>query len=375
MRRCYNILLSATLLCSMATPSYALRVAAPLPDLSASDVPALIEQLKSEDMKLQSDALNDLWRVKPLSAAKDALPALIAITKHKKRSAKDWNNGYLKARAIGLLGSLPKTPETVDILFSTADITYSPPECRAKDDSLSHTISCMEYTQVSSAAANSLPMEEAYIGRIKQALKHPNSQVRDAIVGRFRLFGKLPKGAGEMLKTLVASDPDRFVRTTAAQVIAEKGKNDASYAPALIIAIMNENGNFNKLFYVTALVETGGVTEDELPLFIDLLATNENASTRYNSAKIIGQLGPKAADAVPSLITAMRSDTNPLVRAYAVEALGKVATKDATQALIHALSDENPEIQKLALHALQQQGNTSPEVQALAKKLSATANR
>lgn len=367
MRHLPALLLSATILCGLAPASHALRVKAPPPPLAASDVPALIEKLRSEDTNTQFNALSDIARVKPIEDAKSALPAIIDITKQKAKKPNDWQLSSLQTEAMAVLGKLPLTPETTDILLSTADITYSPEKCRNPEaqQTLAVGNECRMYSQVSSAAAYGLPVEERYISRIKQVLQHPSAPVREAIVSRFRIPQKLPKGSAEILKSLLIHDTDGFIRTRVAQVIEEKEKGNAAYAPALITAIKNEKANSNKLFYVSALANTGGAPEEELSLFIGLLESNENESTRYNSAKIIGQMGTKAADAIPALINSLKTGKNPLIRVHAAEALGKVASKthkEATQALIDALKDPDAETQKRALLALKKQGNTSPEV-------------
>lgn len=417
MRRLTALLLCATIMCSAADGAHALRVRAPLPALSASDVPALIEKLKSANVETQSSALDDLQRVAPIEAAKDAVPSLIAITRQAKDLTGNWRHIYLQTQVIAMLGRLPLTPETTDLLFSTADIRFSPEECRKQYEQQPGVLpppnnsTCSNYLQISSSAAFYLPVEERYIGRIKQALKHPTPQIRNAIVGSFRRMQGLTPAAAEILQSVVMNDSDSFVRTTAAQVIAEKGKGDPSFAPALIAAIKKENGIFNKLFYVTALAETGGASAGELDLFMSLLSSSENDSTRYNSAKIIGQIGAKAADAVPNLIDTMNKDSNQLARGYAAQALGKIgppareaipsliamledrkkpnyrymaaealgaiATKEngpATQALIHALSDQESETQKQALLGLQRQHNNSLEVQEALKQLKVEEN-
>lgn len=357
MKRLSIILLSATILCCMPSISPALRMAPTPPPLAANAVPVLIERLKSEDPNIQANGLTELARVKPIEDAKDAIPAVMAIAKQKMKNPNDWKSSALQTEAMAMLAKLPKTPESMELLFSAADLTYSPEKCRTAEEQQAITASseCRMYSQISSAAAYGLPVNENTLERIKKVLGHPNASVREAVLTRFRVPEKLPKGAAEILQSVLVHDKESYVRLRVAQVIEEKDKGNPAYVPAFIAAIKREKTISNVPFYVTQLAVIGATPVQELSLFIKLLSSSENDATRYYSAKIIGQMGPKAQDAVPTLINSLASDRHPLTRAYAAEALGKVASKQneaARQALVDALKDPDAETQKQALLAL-----------------------
>ncbi len=421
--------------------AYALRAMAPQPDLAAKDVPAIIEQLKSADAGTQMNALSELTRVKPIEAASPALPFVITIAKAKNPDPKNYYFYSTQNQAIHALGQLPKTDESIQVLFAAAKQDEACKQPASPTSSVLPVINdgkandemrkaeelkrvamaralptatlpedCGYKKDLNYAAAQNLPIDDKYLPQITELLKNSDGSFRNAVIQRFSPAEKLSPAASELLKSTLTHDSDSSVLTTVAQVIESHAKNNPEFAPALIAATKNEKEAFRKLFYIRALVATGGVNIEELPLFISILSNpQENESSRYSSAQVIGALGDKAVSAVPALAAAVANDTNELTRGYAAEALGKIGPsakdalptliamlsnrqatnyrymaataigkianaqhKEATQALIAALSDKESETQKQAMLALQTQHNSSPEVIAALKALSIT---
>ena len=76
---------------------------------SARDVPRLIEQLGSEDLAVRASAVEALRGIGP--AAKDAIPALVDMTKRVQRTATTVtiNNSLVRAAAASALGRMQRS--------------------------------------------------------------------------------------------------------------------------------------------------------------------------------------------------------------------------------------------------------------------------
>jgi len=99
-----------------------------------------------------------------------------------------------------------------------------------------------------------------------------------------------------------------------------------------------------------ALGEIGPDAKEAIPTLIDLLQDRE-AYVRKSAANALGEIGPHAKEAVPALIIAL-GDEDSWVRVYAAEALGKIGVKEAVPALIGALEDEDKYVRGKAVTAL-----------------------
>jgi len=76
--------------------------------------------------------------------------------------------------------------------------------------------------------------------------------------------------------------------------------------------------------------------------------------TRRFAASLIASRGAKAKTAVPALITALKDDREPVMRAAAAEALGGIGfnARAAVQPLLAALKDSDPQVRETAAEAL-----------------------
>lgn len=99
----------------------------------------------------------------------------------------------------------------------------------------------------------------------------------------------------------------------------------------------------------------------DVPGLVVTLKTGDPA-TRASAARILGELGPKAKEAVPALAEAMK-DADPGVRRNAATSLGQMgaAAVDAVPAIVPALGEASWETRKAAATALGAIGDPSAE--------------
>lgn len=309
-------LLIASCLPAVITPDTAYGNHYPPPKpVSASDIPDVIKKISAPDYNTKFEGLNELMRLHPVEAGLSAIPDVIAITKLQKNDSNNFMYDTVQVMAVRVMGRLPKTEESIKYLF---EAVHSPDK------------------NLSLEAARSIPIDSTSMEQVKAAYKHDESRVRSTIISRFSsLRGYYDKDAIELMNAALA-DPEKKVRIEAALLLHAGKNNHSEFAPALIAAIKVEKEVPSQLIYMKALAETGGAPADELPLFIPLLKA-ENEFLRYYSARIIGSMGSKAAEAVPSLITALKQparlgvaiEQERMTLDAIIEALGNIAPDDA----------------------------------------------
>jgi HEAT repeat protein len=77
---------------------------------------------------------------------------------------------------------------------------------------------------------------------------------------------------------------------------------------------------------------------------------------RAAAARALGQLGPSAASAIPSLITAL-NDVSPIVRETCAQALGELAATAAASELKRLTGDSDVAVRAAATTALAKMGS------------------
>ncbi len=92
---------------------------------------------------------------------------------------------------------------------------------------------------------------------------------------------------------------------------------------------------------------------------------SESKDVRLWSAYTLGQIGPVAASTVEALNVSL-ADADPVLRAAAAEALGKIAAPTAVACLVKALDDEDDQVRQHAAVAL---GQIGPAASGATKKL------
>ncbi len=365
--------------------------------------------------------MQDLCRIKPISAAAAAVPILTRLI----QTDPDED---VRQQAAHTLSYLPPTDSSIEVLSE------------ALND---------QNHWLRRSAAQAIPVHEKYLPQIIAGLSNSDREVRHTMVAKFtnippfrnasgeRVRGKLAmsdssseqafsaltaalsdssqdvristcfalanidKGAKAAVSLIaLLNGADSNMRITACRALAHIGQDAKEAGPALVQLLKLDVST--RYEAAKALVQTGGARQADLPILTDRLRTDSDhpiLHTRSYCAQIIGQLGDEAKDAVPDLIYAVEHDNEPQVRECAIEALGRIgaAARLAIPAIIHflknraadnkryraaealgviaepdnqlvidalkdALQDRNEEVQRSSIKAVSNLGTTTPAV-------------
>lgn len=115
----------------------------------------------------------------------------------------------------------------------------------------------------------------------------------------------------------------------------------------------------------SALESSGDLAIDVLPDLLSRVSNNDD--TAWFSIQAIGNLGPKAKEAVPILLPLLHFNypetgyNGGMVRQYAVEALGKISTDtNVIGAIQQSLNDPDPNVRKEAEEVLKKERVAKP---------------
>jgi len=206
-------------------------------------------------------------------------------------------------------------------------------------------------------------------------------------------LGMLGPGAADANAALSKAmrDADESVVMNAAYALAAIGEKSVS---ALIAGMRDQNEMTSRhAAYalgtvgptaIEALIDAGGamaayalgeigVADDSIIASLKASAGSDDPTTRITAADSLGMLGEGAAKANSTLVDLMRGDKESEVRFTAARALMRMgkAAADATDALIDALEDENRYVRAYSIEALQRIG-TPEAVEALLETLKAS---
>ena len=95
-----------------------------------------------------------------------------------------------------------------------------------------------------------------------------------------------------------------------------------------------------------------------IDLLITALADDQYISVRWRAAEALGKIGsPRAVEALAALL----SDPNFYVREKAAEALGRIGDPGAVQPLISGLADRDPDVRRRIVRALIEIGEVAKD--------------
>lgn len=277
----------------------------------AREVSRLVKDLSSADDQVRWQSLLSLQAVTPISSASTAVPAVIHVLLND-------SSPQVRGLAAEALSHLPFSDASVKALFSVLNDPQEDLRWRA---------------------ANAIPARKRFLPLIIRGLKNQDWEVETRMLAKIEtLATEAVSAVGALTQEL--SDNNPVVRAGAARALLKIGPAAYAAGPALMTSLRKEQDAVARSCAVRALVRTGGATASDLPDLIRLLK-DPDPSTRYNTAKIIGNLGSVAQPALTDLVLTMNNDPNSLVRCYCAEALGNIgpAAQPATADLIKFLED------------------------------------
>lgn len=184
---------------------------------------------------------------------------------------------------------------------------------------------------------------------------------------------RLAKLRGAAVPALIGAlnDEDRFVRSDAIQILAERGP-EAQEAVAALTACLRDKVGYVRSAAANALGRMGSKAVAAVPALCEALRDPDEGVSRA-AAEALGRIGPRAVEAVPALLMASAYDaigrigpdsvpvlTDSLsgeprhVRLGAAKALGRLGplAKAAVASLVTALKDPDAHVRAAAAEAL-----------------------
>jgi len=151
--------------------------------------------------------------------------------------------------------------------------------------------------------------------------------------------------------------------------------------PAFIAAIKDADDKVRQ-YAISALGDIGPPAAIAVPTLIEVLRApsavtqtgkvdlKRASNSRSAAAAALGSIGPAAKDAVPTLAAVLKDENVP-VRRWAATSLGQMGSESRSviPALIQALGDADVQVRRYAIQSLQQIGPSSDAIPALSKSL------
>lgn len=159
-------------------------------------------------------------------------------------------------------------------------------------------------------------------------LKSPDENVRSTALMSLPMnpghFEKEPELLTELIiptvVEIIQNDSSDLNRGTAVTLLCGIKEKAGPAVPALIKALDDEK---SRQYVAHSIHQIGEPAKAAIPRFSELLKSEDRAA-RADAAKGLGGFGPLAAEAVPALIEALKTDKNDMVRREAANALGKI---------------------------------------------------
>jgi HEAT repeat protein len=296
----------------------------------ARAVPGLIEELQGTDTQAQVLAAMHLGQIG--LAAKPAVPALVLLA----RSA----DSYVSSTAAGALPTIDLSAAREVMVQYRAALGDTDPQIRRN-------------------AAGSLaalgPLAKPAVPALLQALGDSDDLVRDRAT---RALGQIGIPEREVTAGLLRSlrDPVSFVRHTAMSQLSFGGVVPPEALPILREVTKDADRQIAQL-------AANALAREEHPIEVStLLMSLDTDGSRIYTLQQLARLGPRAVEAVPSLIPLLMSE-QPLDRYLAVVTLDAIgpSAKEAERSLRQALDDREPVVREAAADALRAIGtNMAP---------------
>jgi len=293
---------------------------------------SLIRDMADSDSQIREEALSQL-----LDRGADPVPHLIDLLDHT-----DVNVRVFAARELTWLR--PKPQEAIE------------PLVRSLED---------ENEQVRWNAAYALgdfgeyanpeltDEEEAAVRALCLTLNDQDKRVREACVHALGNFGaKSVRTKPAILSAL--GDKDISVRLTGAWGLLRIDSQYEDQAVSVLVQGLSAKNADDRRSAVSFLGELGPRARDAVPALIEVLG-DQVSELRARAARALGSIGPQAASAVPTLVRLLQEDEDYIVRCDAAEALGQMgpAAKAALPSLKEVLNNDGGSLSEIAAQAIQ----------------------
>jgi HEAT repeat protein len=306
---------------------------------SVATINALVRKLKDPDKQVRWSAAKTLEEAGP--AAKKAVPALIEALRDE--SVHDAAINALASIGPAALPDLLRSSEGDDLLPTSGAIR---------------------------AIGEMGPGAKSAVPSLVKALSNRDRRIRVAAVSA--LGGVRDPATVPLLTRILKNDKDLKVRIFAADALAQFGPAAAEAVPTLIgafkeaLALDDDTGAltrseliFNLVIHTRGLTTTSygalvAVGPPAVPAVQELIASGSKEQ-RDVALQILGDMGPRARDAVPNLIAGLsRSKGDAEFRERTVQILGKIREPktQVVPALARALQDVSGQVRVHAAVAL-----------------------
>jgi len=311
-----------------------------LAQIGTPAVPVLIEELNKPGSRQLDRAAHSLALMGP--EASPAVPALIVCLKHKDPLVK-----AMAAYALGEIGPpASKAATTLALLLNDSSKTVQK-QARAAlaaigPRSLPALRGALTAPQpdIRQQAASLIMLHRAEardaVTDLIPLLRDKKPAVRSAAARALGAIGKDAKGAIPMLLEL-SEDRDATVRAAVAAALGDTSP-DAGPAISALVRLFRDPVPAVRLQAALAVVKIGASAVNVLINTVP----NENLFMRVSAIYALGEIGPAARDAVPTLLDKL-NDPEPIIRSGAALAVGKIAarpTQEAIKKLKDSLKDE-----------------------------------
>ena len=127
-------------------------------------------------------------------------------------------------------------------------------------------------------------------------------------------------------------DERESVRASAAYALGEMGPVAAEAVDALVVLLTDESAEVRR-HAISALGMIKVPTSKTVPVLVEVLRNPEDTDLAFFAAQALTRIGPDATGAVPALRDALMSKSA-YVRGFSSEALSRIGTAEALQALV-----------------------------------------
>ena len=254
-------------------------------------VPEWLAALESDDPSLVTGAAVALWKVD--RRIEESLPVLSELLKTGKRG-----DGDLVCEALDEIGSAaaPMIPQLLEALGS-------------------------DNRDLQSTAARALgaigSADPKVIEALSTALDHQSLLIYEDAAGALARIGK--EALAPLMKVLAEGDQRRQEAVVIALGRVGPGAREA------VVALKGLLEHENRDLRLRAAVALARIAKspEAVPVLIEALRSHEAGGARYYSAKVLGEMGPTARDAIPALHESLK-DQEEAVRNAAQAALEQI---------------------------------------------------